>query len=86
LQKYLLASLKSEQKVKHHNMSVNSNSTASQHFSHLSLVVLTPVIDLYFRIFPRIFVKIWKGPIRRIQWFFDWPSQQNSVAFFSDFW
>jgi hypothetical protein len=39
--------------VKDHNMSVNSNPTSSQ---------LTPVINLYIQISPRIFVKIRKGP------------------------
>jgi hypothetical protein len=61
-------------------MNVNSNPTASQLnmkktylkiFFHLSPspVSLTPVIKLYFRISPRIFIKIQYGPhdLRRSQ-------------------
>jgi hypothetical protein len=50
-------------------MNVNSYPEASQtkcektqNFSPLSLVSLTPVIALYFRISPRIFVRIRNGP------------------------
>ncbi len=33
-----------------------------QHFSYLSPVSSTPLINLYFRISPQIFLKIWKVP------------------------
>ncbi len=68
---------------KNHYMVVNSNPAASklnkknflsQEFSQLSPVLLTPVIKLYFRISPRIYVKLRKGP----NWILRGPEETNS--------
>ncbi len=66
-----LPTTQSEYEVKNCYISENSNPAASQQnmkkllshqIFHLSPVPLTPVINLYFRISPRIFIKIRYGP------------------------
>jgi hypothetical protein len=71
LQSHQIAYTQNEHKVKNHYMSVTATQQhlnkirknfLYQNLFHLSPVSLTTVINLYFRIFQRIFVKIRNGP------------------------